>query len=207
MKYLSNSGLVYFWKKIKAKLLSIESRLDALEKIQVGETNLIIGSSLQYKTKPSNINWSIVNMNEVDGVIYTDNGLSVLTPNSGIENNGVGFKILFGNKYSFGDTVTFSADVKGSNSTGNLILSAWSSTPDSQFWWANEITSAKKLFTKDTFTRYAITITVPSTMYAGEKWVLFGIAGGLRSDYTIRNIMLSKGTIATNWSPAPEDIG
>jgi len=207
MKYLSNSGLAYFWKKIKAKLSSIESRLDALEKIQVGERNLIIGSSLQYKTIPSNVNWSIVNMNDVDGVIYTDNGLSVLTPNSGIENNGVGFKVLFGNKYSFGDTVTFSVDVKGSNTTGNLILSAWSSTPSSQFWWANEIISVKKSFTKDTFTRYAITITVPSAMYSGEKWVLFGVAGGLRSDYTLKNIKLSKGNIATNWSPAPEDIG
>lgn len=207
MKYLSNSGLAYFWKKIKAKLLSIENRLDALEKIQIGEKNLIIGSSLQYKTIPSNVNWSIVNMNDVDGVIYTNDGLSVLTPNSGIENNGVGFKILFGNKYSYGDTVTFSVDVKGSNSTGKLILSAWSSTPSSQYWWANEIISVKKSFTKDTFTRYAITITVPSAMYNGEKWVLFGVAGGLRSDYTIRNIKLSKGNVATGWSPAPEDIG
>jgi hypothetical protein len=207
MKYLSNSGLAYFWKKLKAKLLSIESRLDALEKIQVGEKNLIIGSSLQYKTIPSNVNWSIVNMNDVDGVIYTNDGLSVLTPNSGIENNGIGFKVLFGNKYSFGDTVTFSVDVKGSNITGKLILSAWCSTPSSQYWWANEIISVKKSFTKDTFARYAITITVPSAMYNGEKWVLFGVAGGLRSDYTIRNIKLSKGNVATGWSPAPEDIG
>jgi hypothetical protein len=206
MRYLSKDGLVYFWKKIKAKLLSIENRIDALEKVQVGETNLIIGSSLQYTTTPSNVNWSTVNMNEVDGAIYTKDGLCVLTPNSGIENNGIGFKVLFGNKYSFGDTVTFSVDVKGSNSTGKLILSAWSSSPSSQFWWANEIKSVKKSFTKDVFTRYAITITVPSAMYSGEKWVLFGIAGGLRSDYTIRNIKLSKGNVATDWSPAPEDI-
>lgn len=206
MRYLDKTGFEYFWKKVKARFLNIENRVNALEKIQVGETNLIISSSLRYTAAPSNINWSIVNMNNVDGVIYTNDGLSVLTPNSGLENNGVGFKVYFGDKYSFGDTVTFSADVKGSNSTGNLIISAWSSKPNDQFWWSNEILSVKKSFTKDRFTRYAITITVPSAMYSGEKWVLFGIAGGLRSDYTIRNIKLSKGNVATDWSPAPEDI-
>lgn len=54
------------------------------------------------------------------------------------------------------------------------------------------------------FFQGAVTFTIPNTYEL--SYIFFGVHGNIQSDLYIRNAKLEKGTVATDWTPAPEDL-
>lgn len=190
---------------------SAKSTADAakssVDNLEIGGRNLLTDSKLTSGLPPQK-NWEQSYINSVTGILWTSDGIHFTTGSDGVYNsNGISIKTIrntFG--FKVGDTLTFSAYVKGTVGTGSALMQYWSSTKnDSNFYsrrvFGDSITGKVK---KDSYTRFSVTVTLEE-LYPGERGDYFCIGGGYNADLYFKNIKLERGNKATDWTPAPED--
>ena len=183
---------------------SVSSSMDS---VQVGGRNLLKCSALT-NGEPPRKNWIHAYHNSMSSLTYTSEGLHFTTNEDGTPNsNGPGFvfsRDLLGLKT--GDTVTFSADVKGTLGTGNPNIGYWASSPSSKNSWARTVYSPRLSGISATgYTRFSLTITLQD-LYEEQHDDQFAVHGAFNADLYIRNVKLERGNTATDWTPAPEDM-
>lgn len=175
--------------------------------------NLCTGSE---DGKPDNID-SVTYCNSVTsfGLDSVQNCYKLITPVSGNQNNGIGFYYPTSDttlSIAYGQTITFSCDIKGSNSdltyTPKLAIRAnfgsdgtWYS--GTYLWaWTNDIINLSNA----EYQRYYITCTLPSENenYTSHK-LWFCVHAGYGATFYIKNIKIEKGNKMTSWIPASTD--
>lgn len=177
-----------------------------LKGVNIGGRNLLLHSSMiREKLKCDNT----IFMNSVTSLEYETDGLHLITPSSGNQNNGVGFIYNDFTKLGInaGDTIVFSLLVKGSSDDNvpfiNIIFQN-----DGETWYGeNILMSLESHFTPtDAFQKVYIAYTLPKNENYTSKTMFLGVHGNRKSDLYIKNLKLELGNIATDWTPAPEDV-
>lgn len=198
--YLWTRTVITYTDNTTSTSYGISSTLDSL---MVGGRNLFKHSSLVGEQLVCD---DISGCNSVDTMKYEDSGYHLVTPNVGNSNNGILFKFndisTLGLKK--GDTITFSIDVKGTSDAHNPFLKIWLPKESMNVWWEGTSSNMAKFVPTKEFKRASVTFTIPSSYEL--PYILFGIHGNIQSDLYIRNAKLEKGTVATDWTPAPEDL-
>ncbi len=202
--YLWTRTLMTYTDGKTAAAYSVSSSMDS---VQVGGRNLLTGSTLTDDSQGVR-NWPMYTHNSVPGKEYTEDGLHFTTDETGVGNsNGPGFGFFrdaLGLKT--GDTVTFSADVKGQPGTGAPNLGYWASKPDNKDSYAYIVSGPRlESISAEAFTRVSMSVTLQD-LYEGNQDDSFGIHGGFNADLYVKNIKLERGNTATDWTPAPEDV-
>lgn len=198
--------------KVETSLTGLTTRVSSTEtnlaNLKIGGRNLLANSKLLTDPK-GKCNWvqSVINDCSFNG--YSDQGLHFTTNNNGVANsNGISF-IIQRTKLGLktGDTITFSADVKGTIGTGYPLMQYWSSKKtDSTFYSRREFGDSLKSVKSDGYTRYSITVILEDLYKEVTDSDYLCIGGGFNADLYIKNIKLEKGNKATDWTPAPEDV-
>lgn len=199
--YLWTRTVITYTDNTTSTSYGVSSTLDSL---MVGGRNLFKHSSLVGEQLVCDgINYC----NSIDTMKYEDSGCHIVTPNAGNSNNGIQFKFndisTLGLKK--GDTITFSIDVKGTSDVNNPFLKIWLPKEKTDVWWVGTSSDGVEFVPTKEFKRASVTFTIPSSYEL--PYILFGIHGNIQSDLYIRNAKLEKGTVATDWTPAPEDLG
>lgn len=198
--YLWTRTVITYTDNTTSTSYGISSTLDSL---MVGGRNLFKHSSLVGEQLVCD---DISGCNSVGTMKYEDSGYHLVTPNAGNSNNGILFKFndisTLGLKK--GDTITFSIDVKGTSDAHNPFLKIWLPKESMNVWWEGTSSNMAKFVPTKEFKRASVTFTIPSSYEL--PYILFGIHGNIQSDLYIRNAKLEKGTVATDWTPAPEDL-
>ena len=198
--YLWTRTVITYTDNTTSTSYGISSTLDSL---MVGGRNLFKHSSLVGEQLVCD---DISGCNSVGTMKYEDSGYHLVTPNAGNSNNGILFKFndisTLGLKK--GDTITFSIDVKGTSDAHNPFLKIWLPKESTNVWWEGTSSNMAKFVPTKEFKRASVTFTIPSSYEL--PYILFGIHGNIQSDLYIRNAKLEKGTVATDWTPAPEDL-
>lgn len=198
--YLWTRTVITYTDNTTSTSYGISSTLDSL---MVGGRNLFKHSSLVGEQLVCD---DISGCNSVGTMKYEDSGYHLVTPNAGNSNNGILFKFndisTLGLKK--GDTITFSIDVKGTSDAHNPFLKIWLPKESMDVWWEGTSSNMAKFVPTKEFKRASVTFTIPSSYEL--PYILFGIHGNIQSDLYIRNVKLEKGTVATDWTPAPEDL-
>lgn len=198
--YLWTRTVITYTDNTTSTSYGISSTLDSL---MVGGRNLFKHSSLVGEQLVCD---DISGCNSVGTMKYEDSGYHLVTPNAGNSNNGILFKFndisTLGLKK--GDTITFSIDVKGTSDAHNPFLKIWLPKESMNVWWEGTSSNMAKFVPTKEFKRASVTFTIPSSYEL--PYILFGIHGNIQSDLYIRNVKLEKGTVATDWTPAPEDF-
>lgn len=88
--------------------------------------------------------------------------------------------------------------------TKTVFLKIWLPKESMNVWWEGTSSNMAKFVPTKEFKRASVTFTIPSSYEL--PYILFGIHGNIQSDLYIRNAKLEKGTVATDWTPAPEDL-
>ena len=178
----------------------VSSTLDSL---MVGGRNLFKHSSLVGEQLVCD---SVNGCNSIDTKKYEDIGYHIVTPNAGNFNNGIlfVFKDFTTLGLKKGDTITFSIDVKGTSDEHNPFLKIWLPKDDPDAWWVGDQSDNSEFVPTNEFKRASVTFTIPNTYEL--SYIFFGVHGNIQSDLYIRNAKLEKGTVATDWTPAPEDL-
>ena len=198
--------------KVETNLTGLTTRVSSTEtnlaNLEIGGRNLLTNSKLLTDPK-GKCNWvqSVINDCSFNG--YSDQGLHFTTNNNGVANsNGISFVIQrtkLGLKT--GDTITFSADVKGTIGTGDPLMQYWSSKKtDGTFYSRREFGDSLKSVKSDGYTRYSVTVILEDLYKEVTDSDYLCIGGGFNADLYIKNIKLEKGSKATDWTPAPEDV-
>lgn len=176
--------------------------------VDVGGKNLFINSKL---TNPGNnnfMNYEIGHINNCHIYGQTEDGLHFSTIKTGvIDSNGPSFIInRLTSGLKTGDVVTFSADIKGTIGTGYPLMQYWSTTPsDANFWGRRVFGDSLSNIKNDSYTRLSVTVTL-NDLHPNNIRDYFCVGGAYNSDIYVKNIKLEKGNIATDWTPAPEDV-
>lgn len=199
--YLWTRTVITYTDNTTSTSYSISSTLDSL---MVGGRNLFKHSSLVGEKLVCD---SINGCNSIDTMKYEDSGYHIVTPNAGNSNNGIlfVFKDFTTLGLKKGDTITFSIDVKGTSDEHNPFLKIWLPKDDPNAWWVGDHSDNSEFVPTNEFKRASVTFTIPNTYEL--SYIFFGVHGNIQSDLYIRNAKLEKGTIATDWTPAPEDLG
>lgn len=152
---------------------------------------------------------SITYMNSVTSDSYETEGYHIVTPSTGNDNNGIGFRF---DDYSVfdihaGDTITFSLDVKGTSDSNTPFIKIHMDSNGDDAWWTGTASSNRRSFSpSNEFRRVSITWTIPENADTFvKKSIWFAIHGNYESNLYVRNLKLEKGNVATDWTPAPED--
>ena len=198
--YLWTRTVITYTDNTTSTSYGISSTLDSL---MVGGRNLFKHSSLVGEQLVCD---DISGCNSIDTMKYEDSGYHLVTPNAGNSNNGIQFKFndisTLGLKK--GDTITFSIDVKGTSDEHNPFLKIWLPKEKIDVWWEGTSSNMAEFVPTKEFKRASVTFTIPSSYEL--PYILFGVHGNIQSDLYIRNVKLEKGTVATDWTPAPEDF-
>lgn len=198
--YLWTRTVITYTDNTTSTSYGISSTLDSL---MVGGRNLFKHSSLVGEQLVCD---DISGCNSVGTMKYEDSGYHLVTPNAGNSNNGIQFKFndisTLGLKK--GDTITFSIDVKGTSDEHNPFLKIWLPKEKIDVWWEGTSSNMAEFVPTKEFKRASVTFTIPSSYEL--PYILFGVHGNIQSDLYIRNVKLEKGTVATDWTPAPEDF-
>lgn len=198
--YLWTRTVITYTDNTTSTSYGISSTLDSL---MVGGRNLFKHSSLVGEQLVCD---DISGCNSVGTMKYEDSGYHLVTPNAGNSNNGILFKFndisTLGLKK--GDTITFSIDVKGTSDEHNPFLKIWLPKDDPNAWLVGDQSDNSEFVPTNEFKRASVTFTIPNTYEL--SYIFFGVHGNIQSDLYIRNAKLEKGTIATDWTPAPEDL-
>ncbi len=107
---------------------------------------------------------SITYMNSVTSDSYETEGYHIVTPSTGIDNNGIGFRF---DDYSVfdihaGDTITFSLDVKGTSDSNTPFIKIHMDSNGDDAWWTGTASSNRRSFSpSNEFRRVSITWTIP----------------------------------------------
>lgn len=198
--YLWTRTVITYTDNTTSTSYGVSSTLDSL---MVGGRNLFKHSSLVGEKLVCD---SINGCNSIDTMKYEDSGYHIVTPNAGNRDNGIQFKFndisTLGLKK--GDTITFSIDVKGTSDEHNPFLKIWLPKEKIDVWWEGTSSNMTEFVPTKEFKRASVTFTIPSSYEL--PYILFGVHGNIQSDLYIRNVKLEKGTVATDWTPAPEDF-
>lgn len=198
--YLWTRTVITYTDNTTSTSYGISSTLDSL---MVGGRNLFKHSSLVGEQLVCD---DISGCNSVGTMKYEDSGYHLVTPNAGNSNNGILFKFndisTLGLKK--GDTITFSIDVKGTSDEYNPFLKIWLPKDNPDAWWVGDQSDNSEFVPTNEFKRASVTFTIPNTYEL--SYIFFGVHGNIQSDLYIRNAKLEKGTVATDWTPAPEDL-
>lgn len=199
--YLWTRTVITYTDNTTSTSYGVSSTLDSL---MVGGRNLFKHSSLVGEKLVCD---SINGCNSIDTMKYEDSGYHIVTPNAGNSNNGIlfVFKDFTTLGLKKGDTITFSIDVKGTSDEHNPFLKIWLPKDDPNAWWVGDHSDNSEFVPTNEFKRASVTFTIPNTYEL--SYIFFGVHGNIQSDLYIRNAKLEKGTIATDWTPAPEDLG
>lgn len=198
--YLWTRTVITYTDNTTSTSYGISSTLDSL---MVGGRNLFKHSSLVGEQLTCD---SVNGCNSIDTEKYEDIGYHIVTPNAGNLNNGIlfVFKDFTTLGLKKGDTITFSIDVKGTSDEHNPFLKIWLPKDDPNAWWVGDQSDNSEFVPTNEFKRASVTFTIPNTYEL--SYIFFGVHGNIQSDLYIRNAKLEKGTVATDWTPAPEDL-
>jgi hypothetical protein len=186
---------------------------DAVANIQIGGTNLVKGSSFLYTALPANANFAMWSVNNVSGSGFTANGYHYLANfDNGAPNSSMGIKIdLASIGVKIGDTITCSADVKGTFGTDNHGLCVMHATSSWNVFYAAIYFPEVYPTSIPNWTRKTLVYTIPSNMRVeadGTMYLHLFWGGGTGSavDVYTKNTKIELGNKPTAWSPAPDDI-
>ena len=198
--YLWTRTVITYTDNTTSTSYGVSSTLDSL---MVGGRNLFKHSSLVGEQLVCD---SVNGCNSIDTKKYEDIGYHIVTPNAGNFNNGIlfVFKDFTTLGLKKGDTITFSIDVKGTSDEHNPFLKIWLPKDDPDAWWVGDQSDNSEFVPTNEFKRASVTFTIPNTYEL--SYIFFGVHGNIQSDLYIRNAKLEKGTVATDWTPAPEDL-
>ena len=198
--YLWTRTVITYTDNTTSTSYGVSSTLDSL---MVGGRNLFKHSSLVGEQLTCD---SVNGCNSIDTAKYEDIGYHIVTPNAGNFNNGIlfVFKDFTTLGLKKGDTITFSVDVKGTSDEHNPFLKIWLPKDDPNAWWVGDHSDNSEFVPTNEFKRASVTFTIPNTYEL--SYIFFGVHGNIQSDLYIRNAKLEKGTVATDWTPAPEDL-
>lgn len=198
--YLWTRTVITYTDNTTSTSYGVSSTLDSL---MVGGRNLFKHSSLVGEQLVCD---GINGCNSIDTEKYEDIGYHIVTPNAGNLNNGILF--VFNDISTLGlkkgDTITFSIDVKGTSDEHNPFLKIWLPKDNPDAWWVGDQSDNSEFVPTNEFKRASVTFTIPNTYEL--SYIFFGVHGNIQSDLYIRNAKLEKGTVATDWTPAPEDL-
>ena len=119
-------------------------------------------------------------------------------------NRGVGWYTKPG-VIKYGEVVTFSCRVKANISTSVHMHTAWrnNSSTASYTGWTN---GGSTTIEANTWTDYSYTFTYGSLYQEGEFYVALCFTGNSSGlTWQVAHAKLEKGSVATDWTPAPED--
>lgn len=194
-----------------AGLMSAEDK-SKLDNLQVGGRNLIRNS------KFTNTSWSGTNGIEIvntigSNFIYTTDGIRTVKAS---DRGGTGVRIrpdVVPLEYE--KTVTLSFDLKVIK-TDRIQFAAHANSADSSSWWAQSIPNTNTGVDvakndPNNWHRVSCTIKIPAkkSLYENDSQVLIRLAvgeDGADYEYYMKNLKLEYGTVATDWTPAPEDV-
>lgn len=198
--YLWTRTVITYTDNTTSTSYGVSSTLDSL---MVGGRNLFKHSSLVGEQLTCD---SVNGCNSIDTKEYEDIGYHIVTPNAGNLNNGIlfVFKDFTTLGLKKGDTITFSIDVKGTTDEYNPFLKIWLPKDNPDAWWVGDQSDNSEFVPTNEFKRASVTFTIPNTYEL--SYIFFGVHGNIQSDLYIRNAKLEKGTVATDWTPAPEDL-
>lgn len=149
-------------------------------------------------------NWEITRINSVNTFTTNINGCTFTSssdPNAPDDSNGIGIQIKRNDSgLKTGDTVTFSANIKGTIVSGKPYIQYWASNKSSSNIWARRILGDSLLnISPSEYKRYKVTVTLED-LYEGETSEIFAVGGGYGSTITFRDIKLEYGSKDTSSS-------
>lgn len=201
--YLWTRTIITYTDNTKSTSYSVGSTLKG---VNIGGRNLLLHSSMIGEKLKCD---DTIFMNSVTSLEYETDGLHLITPSSGNQNNGVGFMYNDFTKLGInaGDTIVFSLLVKGSSDDNDPFINIIFQN-DGETWYGENILMSLKLhFTPtDAFQKVYIAYTLPKNANYTSKTMFLGVHGNQKSDLYIKNLKLELGNIATDWTPAPEDV-
>lgn len=182
--------------------------------VDVGGRNLIRNS------KFTNTSWSnsnggvdIINTNG-SHFSYTTDGIRTVKV-SGWGGTGILIQTDIIPQIEYEKTVTLSFDLKLIK-FDNIFFSANANTVGNNMWWTQSVSTTSTgvdAATKDlnNWHRVSCTIKIPAknSLYEKERLVLIRLIVGQNGgdyEYYMKNLKLELGNIATDWTPAPEDV-
>ena len=172
-----------------------------------GNSNLLTNSSLLNGT-PTNV-VSIYHCNDITSQTFTQDGMYIVTPETGNPNNGVAFYIdSFTNLgIPWGKRITFSVDVKGEcNGSVQPSIKLWVNRKSTSWWQDKEIAATYYNITSE-WKRISVTGLIPDydESYTSDRlWLHF--AASYNSKIYYKNVKLELGTTATVWCLNSADI-
>ena len=194
------------YNKANAAADTANAAKDKIDNLQVGGRNLLLNSSMM-KGELRNAD-SINILNSVTKKEYTDEGYHIITPSTGDLINGVGFIFNDFTKLGFqpGDTISVGFDVKGSSDSNKPFARVIFYASGNHWYGSTAILSPNTIFvpTSD-FQRVTYTYTIPADGTYTNKTMMLAFHGNCQSELWIKNIKLEKGSVATDWTEAPED--
>lgn len=194
------------YNKANAAADTANAAKDKIDNLQVGGRNLLLNSSMM-KGELGNAD-NIDDLNSVTKKEYTDEGYHIITPSTGNQNNGVGFIFNDFTKLGLqpGDTISVGFDVKGSSDSHKPFVRVIFYASGNQWAGSTVIQSPNAIFipTSD-FQRVTYTYTIPADGTYTNKTMMLAFHGSYQSELWIKNIKLEKGSVATDWTEAPED--
>lgn len=199
--YLWTRTIITYTDNTKSTSYSVGSTLKG---VNVGGRNLFRNSSMVGKQLICD---AVSLANSVTSAKYEEDGFHLVTPSEGNDNNGVQFVFNdFTSLVKANDTITFSFDTKGEDDDHTSFTKIWM-YGNTDAWWTGPCSSGVDFIPTNKFKRVYVTWTLPSDADSfTSKRILFGIHGNRKSDLYIRNLKLELGNIATDWTPAPEDV-
>lgn len=201
--YLWTRTVITYTDNSKSTSYSVGSTLKG---VNIGGRNLLLHSSMIGEKLKCD---DTIFMNSVTSLEYETDGLHLITPSSGNQNNGVGFAYNDFTKLGInaGDTIAFSLLVKGSSDDNDPFINIIFQNDGETWYGENILMSLESHFTPtDAFQKVYVAYTLPKNENYTSKTMFLGVHGNQKSDLYIKNLKLELGNIATDWTPAPEDV-
>lgn len=179
---------------------------DEFNNLQIGGRNLLLHSSMIGEQLKCD---NTIDMDSITSKEYETDGLHLITPSSGNQNNGAGFIYNDFTKLGInaGDTIAFSLLVKGSSDDNSPFINIIFQNDGETWYGENILMSSESHFTPtDAFQKVYVTYTLPKNENYTSKTMFLGVHGNYKSDLYIKNLKLELGNKATDWTPAPEDL-
>lgn len=183
-----------------------------LDGIRVGGRNRLRESSLCFDSAPSTRNWDVMNLNSVNFREFTKSGLHYKTlVSNGAQNSSSGIRFTIEDLgFEVGDDIAISCDLKGSFGLTNSGFSIMHATPQDANFYTKIYYGAPHPEAYPKWTRVSRIFKIPDnireTSGKHELYIFFGGGhGGQDADVWVRNVQIEKGTVCTDYAPAPED--
>jgi hypothetical protein len=184
-----------------------------LNNLNVGGRNLITDSSFLYDALPKTANFALLTVNNISFYEFTKNGLHYKAiATNGALNSSRGIRVNSNNiGVNVGDTITISNDIKGTFGSSNNGLTVMCASTTSANFWAIQSPSTPHDTNISNWKRVSRNFTIPNNIKIEADgsfylYIFFGGGTGSEVDVYVRNVKIEKGDIATDWTPAPEDI-